>query len=320
MAIKRSNKIARRGIGKPRREAVPAEPERPKRVAVPPLDGEAPTISKRIDALVAHVTKQFGAGSIARLGDDLESVIGTFPTGIPSLDRAIGVGGWPLAKVCQISGGPSVGKSALVKKLIAQAQSNGVVPYFIDGEQSKDTPERYASLDISTRNVAWTEELFLEDAFKKIEAAIQFMKRSTEPSIVFIDSLMMPLKSSLDTDYDEERRRAARASFLSENLGKLIANLKDTKIGIVFVNQIRTRANAMPFQDPNYEPGGNALAHWSHLILRLTPVGRIGRGETSEGIKTKVTVRKSKISRPFLTATIDILFDGTIRESESQES
>src|SRR5262245_38469228 len=142
----------------------------PRREAVPEDDGRA--ISKRIDLLVAAVRKKFGEDSIHRLGDEPEAIVGVFTTGLPSLDAAIGVGGWPLAKVCQISGPPSVGKSALCKKLIAAALAAGVVPYFIDSEQSKDTPERYAAIDISTRNVAWTEELFLEDAFAKADLAI----------------------------------------------------------------------------------------------------------------------------------------------------
>ena len=126
------------------------------------------------------------------------------------------------------------------------------------------------------------------------------------------------MRADIERAFDEEGRRAARASFLSANLPKLVGRLKGTQIGMCFVNQIRQRANAMPFQDPNYEPGGMALAHLCHVILRMRPLGQIGRGEDSTGVKARVTARKNKLAPPFRTADLAIMFDGTITEVEEE--
>lgn len=276
-----------------------------------------PEMQKKIDAVVAHVRKHFGKDSISRLSEAYETVIGTFPTGLPNLDVAIGVGGFPLAKLVQISGPESVGKSTLVKVLIAQAQQHGVVPYFIDGEMSQDTPERYAALGISPDTVAWSDCIYIEDAFAMAHSAIERLKQLDAPAIVFLDSIAaFQMKSEAERAFDEAGPRSPKAVFLSSKLGKLVQSTKGTKIGLVFVNQMRQKANASPWEDPNYEPGGFALRHWSHLILRMKRIGQLKRSQQAIGIKSRVTVRKSKIAPPFRIADVDILFDGTMRPSE----
>jgi len=306
--------------------APPSTPARSTRQPIPRDDESShqvtgsTDINRTIDGLVAHVQKKFGADSISRLGDAFDDVLGTFDTGLPNLNEAIGIGGFPLAKLVQIAGPKSVGKSALCKKLIARCQTQGIIPYFIDGEMSKDTPERYVALDISTSSVAWSETMYLEDAFGQADEAIVWLAKKDKPSIIFMDSIAaFMMRADEDRKYEEEGRRAAKASFLAKNLPKLVHKLKGTQIGMVFVNQLRQSANAMPFADPFYEPGGMALAHWCHLILRMNPLGQIKQGDVAIGVKARIAIRKSKLAAPLRRADVSVFFDGRIEPLEGDD-
>lgn len=283
--------------------------------------------SRTLDAVIQAVRHVHGDSAIGRLSEQYEDTIGTFPTGVPSLDAAIGIGGFPLAKLVQISGAESVGKSTLCKKLIAQALDHGVIPYFIDGEMSADTPERYAALGISRENVLWTDVMWIEDAFTVAATAIRALRQRDASAIIFLDSLAAfrigkPRKNSTrqavrpsDTpDFYDAGGRPEKALFLAQHLGDLVSLVKHTQIGIVFVNQMRMKARAMPFEDPTYEPGGYALRHWCHLILRIKRIGQIKDGTRTVGIKSKIVIRKSKLAPPYRSAVLNLFFDGRVEE------
>jgi len=302
------------------RQPVPLEPDDA---------AQRPDLGSSIDAIVKAVRKDYGVESIIKLGDSqFEEVLGTFSTDIESLDEALGVGGWPLSKAVQVVGPESVGKSALCKKLIAQGQRAAIVPYFIDGECSKDTPERYAALGVSSANVAWSEAYYIEDAFGMAVAAIDTLKRRGDAGLIVMDSIaafrvkervkgQRVAGTDAQPDYDDHGGgKPEKAIFLSEHLPSLIQRIKGTRIGLVFVNQLRQKARAMPMEDPWYEVGGNALRYYCHVILRLKKGGKIGDGD-GEGIKTIVSVKKSKIAPPWKNAYLDIYFDGRIENGEA---
>jgi len=304
--------------GKPRakREPVVEEKEVKKSTRQPvPASEEAmtPKINKAIDQVVAAIRKKFGEDAIYRFDERDENVIGVFSSGIKEVDDMIGIGGFPLAKLVQISGPESVGKSSFCKWLIGQAQAQGIICYFIDTELSPDSIERAKAYGVDVHSLIWSEFMYLEDAFEAAAVAIDKMKSSETPVLIFIDSVAAAsLKSSTDRGFDEPGRRAEKASFLSANLGKLVHPLKGTKVGIVFVNQMRSTANAMPFQDPNYEPGGRALSHWCHLTIRMSRLGQIKTKGETVGIKARLKVKKSKVAVPFKQADVSILFSGQI--------
>lgn len=280
------------------------------------------TLRKRARDLVAHVRKQHGESSIS-LASEIEAVPHAFTTGIPELDHALaviasdGTTGFPCCKIVQISGGESVGKSTLCKGLIAAAQRAGILSGFVDGEMSGDSEERFTSLGVDTSALPWDEEQYIEDAFQKIDTMIVRLARHNDYALVFVDSIAAFDVKSIDEkrDYDENTKRAAKASFLSANLGKLVHKMKGTKVGVVFVNQLRDKPN-VSFGDPSYEPGGRALRHWSHMLLRMSRVQQIKDGNDVIGIKSKVFVKKSKIGVPNRQSFIDIMFDGRIIHGE----
>lgn len=304
----REEEPKKRKLREPVRE--PVTDDKPKREPVPSEDAMAdPKVNKAIENVVAAIRKKFGDDAIHRF-DEMEHDVKTFTTGIAVVDKALG-GGFPLAKLVQISGKESVGKSSFCKWLIAQAQAQGIICYFIDTELSPDSIERAQSFGVDVHGLMWSECLYLEDAFERAALLIDKMKSSITPVLIFIDSIAAAdMKSSANRDFDESGRRAEKASFLSANLPKLVQPLSGTNIGIVFVNQMRTTANASPFSDPDYEPGGRALAHWCHLILRMSNLGRIKTGDVARGMKARIKVKKSKICVPFKQADISIMFDG----------
>ena len=241
---------------------VPASPQRVAKQPVPPVGAETPHIlrtpveptpdqRKKVDALLAAIRKEHGNEAISRLGD-YESVVGTFATGIPSLDAAIGIGGFPLAKLVQFTGAESVGKSTMTNYLAAVAQHHGITVYFLDGEMSEER-SRVESIGVNTELLSISEPETLEQAFQYMDTGIAKLRMFSTPSLIILDSVAaLPMRVDLERPYDQEGRRAARASFLSANLGKLVHGLKGSKVGLIFVNQLREKANAMPFEKPTY--------------------------------------------------------------------
>jgi recombination protein RecA len=291
------------------REPVPREP-----VAREPVVATR-DVEKKVDDLIATIRKEFGAESIGRLGE-YETDVQTFPSGSEQLDKAIGVGGFPLAKLVQITGGESVGKSTLVNYIAATAQRQGVIVYFLDGEMSEGN-DRAAAIGVNTNLLPISEPETLEDAFARINSAVERMKRWNSPALIILDSVAaLPMRVDITRAFDEESRRAARAIFLSGNLPKLIAPLKGTKIGLIFVNQLREKANVTnPYEKKTYPPGGYALKHWCHLTLELTRFGTVKQSGEAVACTTRILVVKSKIAPPLKTAMVNLYFNGRVEDT-----
>jgi recombination protein RecA len=299
-----------------------AKPDVKESVERTPVSRIAPTTKdnwKKTDELLAVIRKKFGPTSIGRLGE-YDTNVKVFPTGLPSLDKIMGVGGFPLAKLVQIQGAESVGKTALINYLAAQAQRQGIVVYFLDGEQNESN-DRATSIGVNTDLLTISEPDTLEESFQMMDTAITRMKTWSSPSLIMLDSLAaLPLQSDLERGYDELSQRAGRALFLSGNLKKLLGPLKDTQIGIVFVNQVREKANVTnPYEKKTYSPGGRAPRHHSDVILELTRFGSKKQGIVEIGITSRIRVEKSRISPPHLSTLVNIYHDGRFEEAEPKE-
>ncbi len=272
-----------------------------------------PALMKEIDKVIAMVRKEFGPDSIRRLSE-MDEVTERLPTGIPELDEFLG-GGLPLAKIIQIIGMESVGKSTFINFLAACAQRAGYLVNFIDGELSEEK-DRAEAIGVNSDLITLSEPETLEAAFMIMGKLIEYYAKLERASFIMLDSLAaFQMQADIERPFDEEGRRAARASFLSANLPKLVTPLKDTKIGMIFTNQIRTLANAKPFQVPYYAPGGHAPRHWSHAILEMKNLGQLKEGSEVVGIKSRLRVKKSKLTgiRPFTQTDLKIYFDGRIQ-------
>jgi len=319
-----TTKEAKRPRGRPRKHPLPEAAPKRQPVAREPVSREpverepvavvTKDIDKKIDQLIHDIRKEFGPESIGRLGE-YDTDVKVFPSGSEALDTIIGVGGFPLAKLVQITGGESVGKSTLINYLAAQAQRQGIIVYFLDGEQSEGN-DRATAIGVNTHMLPISEPETLEDAFSRMWKAIERMSKWNSPALIMLDSLAaLPMKVDLERPFDEEGRRAARAAFLSANLGKLINPLKGTQVGLIFINQVREKANASPYEKKTYSPGGRALRHYCHLTLELTRMGQVKRGADVIGITTRIRVEKSKLAPPFKTTNLNLYFDGRVEDA-----
>jgi recombination protein RecA len=265
-------------------------------------------ITNAIDAVIGAIDKEFGAGSIGRLGDkgiypEIKTVIST---GITALDAAIGVGGFPLGKLIEVIGPESSGKTTLCKHLAARAQMQGIVPIVLDVEQS-GVLAFDQELGIEADFALGSQPDTMEDVFKYTDLALRTLIKKKVPGQVIWDSVAAtPLASELERGYDEEGRMAERAGFLSRNLKKLVALLSEGDVGLVFVNQLREKIGAAPWQKQTYSPGGRALRHYAHVRIEMTPQGFLKQGDTAIGIKTRAKVIKNKVAPPYKEAELEI--------------
>lgn len=278
------------------------------------VTGGAPQFQKAIDAVVAAISAKYGDGSVSRLSDEgayLE-IRRVIPTGLPALDRALGVGGIPLGRLIEVLGPESSGKTTLVTHIEGQAQRCGVAPYKADIEQSGLVAYDTA-LGVDGVDAIVSQLDTMEQVFDCAVIAIETFERMHTPMLGLWDSLAAtPLKDEFKLGFDESARYPARAKYLSENLPKLVKAMKSGDVGYIIVNQLREKVGALPWQKQTYSPGGRALRHWAHLRIEMTPTGAIrkGSGENAEviGFKTRAKIIKNKVAPPFREANLEVYF------------
>jgi len=282
--------------------AHPAEPIIPG-TKYPPVTDES------ITRILTAVTKKFGRGAVVRLGDPgaYEEVKVVIPTGFPSLDRVFGVGGLPMSKLTQISGRSSSGKTTLSKYLAMRAQMVGVLPSLKDTEKS-GVLEYDVGLGVDPMHALAAQPSTMEDVFNQIleEVAAAGKDRLLE---IWDSIAATPLKEELEGGVEDSSPIGVRARFLSKHLPKLIDALNE-RIGLLFVNQVRQKIGAMPYQIQTYAPGGNALDHYCHVHLQTTHIGYIkgeGPGDAI-GMKFRVKAIKNKVAPPNREAELHLYF------------
>lgn len=257
---------------------------------------------KALAAAMAQIERQFGKGSVMRLGEGTQMSIDTVSTGSLALDVALGVGGLPYGRICEIYGPESSGKTTLTLTVIAEAQKQGKTCAFVDAEHALD-PIYAEKLGVNIDQLLVSQPDTGEQALEIVDMLV----RSGAVDVVVVDSVaaLVP-KAEIEGDMGDSHV-GLQARLLSQSMRKLTGNIKNANCLVVFINQIRMKIGVM-FGNPETTTGGNALKFYSSVRLDIRRIGAVKEGDEVVGNETRVKVVKNKVAPPFKQAEFVIRY------------